>query len=168
VQGCRLLALYETGAGEDAPPAFCSAGALPAAALDRNAGAAAAELQAVAKGAAGVLFECQVELDTGAEWAAHRARLQCLLHLLPEAAPVAVLVATDRPALPSAFAPRRSPAGLALGLAGLAGPGAGGASGFLEVRVPLGRAAAGAAAQVIPHHETFSTTIQPPYSSTKD
>jgi hypothetical protein len=22
-------------------------------------------------------------------------------------------------------------------------------------------------AQVIPHHETFSTTIQPPYSSTK-
>ena len=24
-----------------------------------------------------------------------------------------------------------------------------------------------AAAQVIPHHETFSTTIQPPYSSTK-
>jgi hypothetical protein len=30
-----------------------------------------------------------------------------------------------------------------------------------------GARAAGSAAQVIPHHETFSTTIQPPYNSTK-
>ena len=110
---CRLLALYEATADGQAPTAssgdqainaaFVSAVSVSAAPLGGVSGGVEVELRGLAKGAAALLFECEVSSDDEVEWAAHRTRLAGLLAVAsPPAAPplpVVVVISTDLPEL---------------------------------------------------------------------